>query len=115
MNELAGRLGRELGRSLSPGTLQEAEAEVSRIWENDGLGEIRVKDMGRVLEFRRCYDCEGSKHGLASLPCGFKTTLIGAALSYAVKEKVRLTETKCCRKGDMGCAFAVKATGKHLA
>ncbi len=113
MNELAERLGHELGSVLTSGPLQQAEAEVSRVWEEDGLGEIQVGEMGQVLEFRHCYDCEGSKHGLASLPCAFKATLIGTALSDAAKGRVRLTETRCCKKGDSGCAFAVKVLGQY--
>lgn len=111
MNELAEKLGHELGCALTPGPLRQAAAEVSRIWQEDGLGEMRVDEGGRVLELEHCYDCEWSKHGLATLPCSFKGTLIGVALSYAVKEKVRLTETGCCRKGETACTFAVKAPG----
>lgn len=114
MTELAERLGRELGSGIAPGPLQRVEEEVSRVWKEDGLGEMRVGEMGRALEFSSCYECQGSKYGLTGLSCGFKAALIGAALSYAVKGKVKLTETKCCRKGDNGCAFAVKAAGKHL-
>lgn len=113
MNELAERLGQELGCALKPGPLQQAAAEVSRIWQEDGLGEMRVDEGGHVLEFRHCYDCECSKHGLTTLPCSFKGTLIGAALSYVAKASIRLTETGCCRKGDRVCTFTVKAPGGH--
>ena len=113
MNELAERLGHDLGCALTPGPLQQAAAEISLIWQENGLGEMRVGEAGSVLEFRHCYDCEWSKHGLTSLPCSFKGKLLGVALSYAVKGKVKLTETGCCRKGVSACTFSVKGPGQN--
>ena len=108
LNDLADRLGRELGLELRSGTLQEVAEQVSQIWKGNGLGEIVAREAGRVIEFRKCPDCESSKNGLTSLPCEFKGRLVSGALSYAVGKRVRLSEVSCCRKGAAACTFWVR-------
>jgi len=107
-------IGKDIGKNVisnyvenSPTELLENFSEILKKAKIGILGIEKIDDDEMILTLRECVSCYNAPNVGTTL-CHFEAGLISGTLESKLKRHVKVTETKCCGKGDDYCEFFVK-------
>lgn len=98
--------GKSIGKDFSAEKKGELFQEISKFWEETGLGTIDTNGLDQ-LTVKGCFDCSNmptTGHSLCSLDEG----LIEGIVEETLGKSVTVKETECHGKGDEHCKFVVE-------
>ena len=106
------KIGRDVGRMLAPRfkakTAPELLAEVSKFWEDQGLGKVSIVagDVPTIV-VDDCFDCS-SIPNIGMTQCSMDEGILEAIIEEKLKVQCSIEEIECYGTGHHHCKFIIK-------
>lgn len=113
LRQIGSEFGHIVARNISSSNnMGEVLLQISRFWNNYGLGEMLVENPVNggpiTIILQDCYDCIGASAG--EVLCAFKEGFVNAILADRTGKIGSVNEIECCGSGAANCRFEVLAT-----